>query len=236
MRKTVEFSDEEKIRYFDEIAEHFYKGNFSKMSKSEIDLLMFHFYIEKIMAQSTENGQINYNKCSDYRISKDLGITQQRIRNLKVKNQLTYPNETDWKSDFAALIEKARYDSNTKKITVNIPDPNLYIEIQNFIEEMGGYVDIQLNSKFLCLRIEYFIELAVAADDDDESRKKIVKELKKSFKAANADEAKFDEKHIGKSLLDMGANASEIIVNLPTVALMGNAILSELCKLISNLT
>ncbi len=234
MRKTIEFSNEEKIRCFDEIAEHFYKGNFGTMSKSEMDLMMFHFYIEKVMARSTENGKIDYNKCSDYRISKELGITQQRIRNLKVKNQLTYPNETDWKSDFAALIEKARYDSNTKKITVNIPDPNLYIEIQNFIEEMGGYVDIQLNSKILCLRIEYFIELAVAADDDDESRKKIVKELEKSFKAANADETKFDEKHIGKSLLDMGVNVSSLFANLSGVGLT-NTILSALCSLVSNL-
>ena len=59
---------------------------------------------------------------------------------------------------------------------INIPDPNLFIEIQNFIEDQGAYVEKQLNSKILQLRIEYYIDLIVALEPDT-SRKKIIKEL-----------------------------------------------------------
>lgn len=46
----IQFSDEEKINFFDEIASHFYKANFGQMSKSDMELMMFRFYIEKIIS------------------------------------------------------------------------------------------------------------------------------------------------------------------------------------------
>ncbi len=85
------------------------------MSKADIELMMFHFYIEKMVTDfKDENGILDYKKCSDYKISKDLGITQQRVRNLKVKNQLVYPIEYDWKAALSQLIKNVRYDKDTK--------------------------------------------------------------------------------------------------------------------------
>ena len=90
--KYVSFTNEEKIIAFDEIASQFYEANFGQASKADIELMMFRLYIEKLIKQHRNpDGTVDYRKCSDYKISKDLGITQQRVRNLKVKNQLIHP-------------------------------------------------------------------------------------------------------------------------------------------------
>ncbi|MCC8126351.1 MAG: hypothetical protein LIO92_02995 [Clostridiales bacterium] len=104
------FTEEDKIKFFDEIAEHFYERNFGTFAKADMELLMFRFYPEKLTdANMREDGTIDYSKCSDYNISKELGITQQRVRNLKVKKQLVYPTDVEWEKSLANLTKNARY-------------------------------------------------------------------------------------------------------------------------------
>lgn len=215
--RYVEFSNDDKIKFFDEISEYFYKANFGTRSKSEIELMMFHFYFEKLVAKNTfKDGTINYSECSDYKISRDLGITQQRVKNLKVKNQLVYHVEFDWKRSFAKLIENARYDKTKRKIMLNIPDPNLFIEIQNYIEDNGAYIEKQLNGKLLQLRAEYFIDLIVALEPE-ENRKTIKNSLKKLLKSNGKEESAFEDKEIGKSILNAAVNITDIVANLSNV-------------------
>lgn len=227
----VEFSDEEKIKNFDEIVSNFYNSNFGHMSKTDIELLMFHLYIEKMILQYKEaDNTIDYKKCSDYKISKDLGITQQKVRNLKVKSQLIYPIEFDWKKSLMPLIKNARFDKNKTKIILNIPDPNLYYEIKNYIEEQGAYVEIQLNSKILQIRIEYFIELMLLCEKE-KTRKQIIKQLKTDFKESNKDENTFDEKEIAKSLIESGLNLSSLLANITTILSNDSPFLALIKKL-----
>ena len=47
--KYIEFTDDEKISMFDRIANEFYKSNFGSLSKSEMELIMFDFYIKKMI-------------------------------------------------------------------------------------------------------------------------------------------------------------------------------------------
>ena len=229
-----EFSDDEKIKMFDTIASKYFEANFGQTSKADIELLMFHFYIEKMISNNTdETGIIDFNACSDYKISKDLGITQQRVRNLKIKNQLVYPVEFDWEKALATLVKNARYDKASSKIVLHIPDPNLYLEIQNFIEEKGAFVEKQLNTKVLQLRAEYFIDLVVSLEPEN-SRKEIIKRLKKSFKDEGKDEKAFNEKCIGKSLLDMAINISTVVANVSSCIspsnFVGDSLFDLLCR------
>lgn len=227
--KYVQFSDEEKITLFDEIADHFYKANFGQMSKSDIELMMFHFYMEKMIATyQNEDGTIDYRKCSDYKISKELGITQQRVRNLKIKKELVYPTQYDWKSALASLTENAKYDKITNKVVLNIPDPNLYIEIQNFIEEQGAYVEKQLNSKVLQIRAEYYIDLVVSLEQGA-ARKEIIKRLKEGCKK----DVLFDERNIGKSLMEAAVDITTIAANLCSIISPENYIGVALMKLLT---
>lgn len=211
------FTNEEKIKAFDRIAKCFYNKNFGQKSKSDLDLLMFDIYLKNLINQNKDKrGIIEFNKCSDYLISRELGITQQRVRNLKIKDNLVYPDkdldwEKEWKVALTSLIENARIDN--KKITLNIPDPNLYLQIQNFIEKNGAYIEKQLNSKILQMRIEYFIELMIALEPE-KKKQEIIKKLKKQFKDRNKDEKIFDEKQIGKSLIETTEDIADILANI----------------------
>lgn len=157
-----------------------------------------------------------------------MGITQQRVRNLKVKKELVYPTQYDWKAALAKLTEYARYDKTTRKVILNIPDPNLYIEIQNFIENQGAYIEKQLNSKILQIRAEYYIELVTSLENEKE-RKEIIKKLKES-----CDDEIFDERNIGKSLMNTAVNLTTIAANLSDIVspsnLIGKALIELLMK------
>ena len=214
---NIAFTKEEKIKYFDKIASHFYNANFGQLAKSDMELMMFEFYINKVISVNKyTDGTIDYSKCSDYRMSKDLGITQQKVRNLKVKNQLRNPMQFDWKLALAGLMKNARYDEAAHKITLNIPDPNLYFEIQNFFEEHGAYVEIQLNRKILQMRVEYFLELCIMLEPE-EKRKNIIKKMKNEFKQSQSDNCVFDEKHIGRTLLNYSMNIITIIAGIESI-------------------
>ena len=233
--KYVIFTDKEKIAIFDEIADHFYNANFGQMSKADIELMMFHFYIEKLIsANQNADGTIDYNVCSDYKISKELGITQQRVKNLKIKSHLIYPIKFDWELALAKLTENAHYDKSSKKVILNIPDPNLYIEIQNFIEETGAYIEKQLNSKILQIRAEYYIELILHMEPE-ESRKRAIKKIKEQFKESGKEENHFDERKIGESLIKMGADVTTIFANIASILSAENLVGMALKHLLEQL-
>lgn len=230
--KYVEFTNEDKIKFFDELSARFYNANFGTLSKSEFELMMFRFYFEKMISKNTfEDKTIDYSNCSDYKISKDLGITQQRVKNLKIKSHLAHPMDFSWEKALAKLTENARYDNSTNRITLNIPDPNLLLEIQNFIEENGAYVEKQLNGKVLQLRAEYYIDLIVALEPE-EKRKEITKSLKKLFKDKGKEDNVFDNKKIGSSILNAAVNITDIVANLKSVISPDNTIGKGLVDLI----
>lgn len=158
----------------DKISKHYFEQNFGSFSKSDMDLLMFHFYLDELIEQNSDkNGVVNYSAISDFKIAKELGITPQRVRNLKIKTQLVYPNSKfEWKKSLENLLmDEKRIFIEGNYIKINIPDPNLYLEIQDNIEDFGGFIDIQLNSKLLSIRKECFIELIKIICDESEAKK-----------------------------------------------------------------
>ncbi len=73
---------------------------------------------------------------------------------------------------FAVYVQNARFDVTKKKIYINIHDPNVYIEVQQYIESFGGFIEKQLNQKLLVISPEYLITLLVDLDDDNKVDKK----------------------------------------------------------------
>lgn len=237
----IQFSKEEKEVIIAELSERFYDHNFGQLSKADIEQMMFHYFYANLKKNNKKrNGTVDYTNCSDFRISNDLGITQQRVRNLIIKDRLRYPADYDfeWKSAFAELVENARFDKDTKKVIISIPDPNLFLDIEHFIETSGAYVETQLNRKILQIRAEFFLNLVLAVEQED-TRKKIVKRLKSKFAEANKDNAVFDERNIGKSLLSGGLEVLDAINSITDLLSPGNVIgtafVSLLRKWISNL-
>lgn len=89
---------------------------------------MFSEYIEHCI-----NNNVHYD---DYNLSKELGITQARIRALKERKELKYPHiGFNWKESFAQEIKNAKYDENDHYIKVIIQDVNVIKEVRHYIEE-----------------------------------------------------------------------------------------------------
>ncbi len=173
------FSNEDKIRSFDKIAGLFYNGNFGATSKSEIELLMFSEYMDMMIKKyEKEDKTLDYNECSDFKISRDLGITNERVRTLKLKKQARYPHKFDWEKSLVSIRDNIRYDEGKKKVIIPVNDPNLYNAIREFIEEKGGYIEVQRNSTCIQIKPEYLFMLLFEASNEDD-KEKIEKELRR---------------------------------------------------------
>lgn len=148
----IDFTLEEKIELFDKIADRYYNRNFGTMLKADMDTLIFSAYIEHCLK--------NELPFDDYTLSIQLGITENRVRNLKERKQLQYPYEQyEWKSAFVKLIPNAKYNENKKMVQLSIGDVNLLKDVRHFIYENGWYDEFQLNPKLLQCRLDFFIDL-----------------------------------------------------------------------------
>ncbi len=220
----------EKAELFDLIATKYYNTNFGSFSKSESDLLMFSIYLDKLIDKEK-----NFD---DYNISKDLGIVQANVRQLKKKKQLIYPRDYKWYEAFLNYSQNATLD-NTGRIVISIPDPNVYIELQHAIEELGGYVEIQLNSKLLKIPPGYFIELLLKIHQldnglDNSSAKKLKSDLIKKLNSKYHNDEKLKEKFTEKSFSSkLTQQGIKLCLGILEEVVPGGAIVSkgiDLCK------
>lgn len=103
----VNMSDEEKAAAFDKLALCFDYPNFGACSKSDIELCYFSIILDYLVEHKKPY--------DDYSMSKMFGITQQRVRNLKVKKQLRYGRDYPWEEALISRVKNARFskDSNT---------------------------------------------------------------------------------------------------------------------------
>jgi hypothetical protein len=149
------FSNEQKIKAFDFLVVNYFKQGFGSMSKSDVDQLFFN-----VVTQHSAN----IDK-SDYSLSKLLKITQPRVRNLKLKNGLKFSPTTMEKAleEFKKYAEFARLEDD-KRISIPIYDPNVFVELENLIEQSHGYVELQLNPKILTIRIDQFLNLLISIE------------------------------------------------------------------------
>jgi hypothetical protein len=226
----IEFTNAEKIDCFDKLAAHFYEKNFGELSKSDFELLMFHFYYKKLTDTYKTGDVIDYSKCTDYQISKALGVTQQRVRNLKVKSQLKYPLSFEWKTALAPLTKTAQYDKETKTIKLAIQDASLFLEVENFFNERNVPIEMP-NSKLIQVPAAYYIDL-IAELEPEQKRKAIIKEIKKVLKENGTSDNQFDEKHIGKSIIESSGNIAAVFSKVATVVSSANVLISALMPLI----
>jgi hypothetical protein len=147
------YSSKQKIKAFDFLVSKYFEAGFGSMSKSDVDQLFFNV--------ATQYSNITDH--SDYILSKLLKITQPRVRNLKLKNGLKYNQlSTDAAlKQFEKYAKFARLEDDNKRISIPIYDPNVFVELENLIEQSHGYVELQLNPKILTIRIDQFLNLLI---------------------------------------------------------------------------
>ena len=158
---------------------------FGSFSKSDYEVLMFTIFLDSI----TE-------PLRDYDISIALGITESKVRNLRVKSQLMYPRKLEWTEELTKSIEHGYYDKTTGQITVTFEDPSIQNLMKNKIEESFGTVGQTLNVKQLVLPVESFLLLAAFAEqDENDVLTKLNEELaRESTNVATIEKKKFKER------------------------------------------
>ena len=197
-------SAKEKAEMFDQIAKEYYDGNFGNFSKSQIDLLMFSLYLDKLL-----DAEQNF---EDYTVSKQLGILETSVRQLKKKKQLVYPRDYKWYEAFLRYSEHAVVDQ-AGRIVISIPDPNVYLELSHAIEEIGGYVEVQLNAKLLKIPPGYYMELLLRIYQQEQAldpaqaqkmRDAFIKKLNKQYLGEDALEQTLTQKTLLTQLKEGG--------------------------------
>lgn len=216
------FSDESlKAKSFERIAELFYDKNFSSATKSEIELLLFSIYLDaKLDRNKKADNTVNYGDISDYALGKELGIPQEKVRSLKVRKQARYPVEFDWKASLFSIKDSIRYDDIKKRIIIPTRDPNLYIEICNYIENHGGYIEVQRSGNVIQIRPEHFFMLAYE-DLNDEEQKKCREELIRELYKHNSDNT-IPEPHTARQVLEIAGKIANCGVGVLEVIFSEN--------------
>ena len=179
----MEFTSEEKIALFDKIASLYFNKNFGSTSKADFEILLFSEYIEHCIKANLP--------FDDYTVSKDLGVTQSRVRSLKERKELKYPyKEFSWRTAFASAVENAKFDEHDHYVKFIIQDINVMNEARHFIEEKGWYDECSLNKKLLRIPLDCFTDICL---DDDSIKDLFSEEAKKKIKKlSNSDNTIMD--------------------------------------------
>lgn len=161
--------------FFSEIKKRCLDRNFGTLSKSEFDLMLFHYYLVN------KQEEVGSRYVSDYDIGRDLGLTIQRVRSLREREALKWGLKDDWKKSFKKCLERARYQSKDKVITIPIPDVNVIKEVRNLLESRWLFDDYHSNPKVFQCRCEVLVAICLNLVDEsnDEFCKSILDVLSK---------------------------------------------------------
>ncbi len=191
------FPDEKsKADAFDKLAKNYYRANFGTMQKSEIDLLMFSEYLDRLYDFSEYIG-LDY---SDYTLSNLLGLTPSRVNSLKCRKEIKYHSNFKWKEVFRHEISKAEYKDN--KVYIFIRDPRLYLVLCAEIEKLGSYSEATLTKQLLVVSPPVFIDLMMLTYDKDSPEKEKLREKLKEILEENSfnGDAYFRDGSLGATL------------------------------------
>ena len=177
------------------------------MSKSDFELLMFTIYLERMICSNPSD----MNAYSDYKLSKQLAVTQSRISSMKVRSGLKYPsNIIDWKEVFQRCARNAKREGSF--ILIYIPDRNVYLEVKNAIEMNGGFSETTLTQNLLKVEIENYVDLMLQIRNTDD-REEIIEEIKSELKKQDADLELFNKKTISEVMKEMGEKLSDGLID-----------------------
>ncbi len=202
--------------FLTEIQEKCLERNFGTLSKSEFDLLVFHYYL------LDKQAQVGSRYVTDYEIGSDLGLTIQRVRSLREREALKWPSKEEgkWKENFLECLKFARYDEKSDAVKIPVPDVNLLKEVRNFIETAGLIDDYQLNPKVFQCNLDALIAMCLdfKSGSDDNLCGRILDELR-DCKDRNVARAVDAQEQPIRSLIKKAAiiGAQETIASIPYI-------------------
>ena len=195
-----------------------FSRKFGSFTKSDYEVLMFTAYLDSLMKPAR-----------DQDISISLGITESKVRNLRVKSQLLYPRELNWVEELTKSVSHGYYDRMTGQITVTFEDPSVRSLLKNRIEEDFGMVGQSLNAKQLILPIESFLLLAANAETDE---KKIIEELNKALKSETKKQSEIEKKNLKARFLEGVPDTVSFISSVISTYQRGRPVVDALLRII----
>ena len=211
-------------QFLADIKEQCLDRNFGTLSKSEFDLLVFHYYL--LEKQANASGKY----VSDYEIGRDLGLTIQRVRSLREREALKWRSQEDWKEKFLKCLKYAHYDEKSDAVKILVLDVNVIKEVRNFIETAGLIDDYQLNPKVFQCNLDALVAICLdlKSGSDDNLCRKILDELRDSKDGNVARAVKAREQPI-RSLIKQAAitGAQETIASIPYIGRASKEIVAK---------
>jgi hypothetical protein len=192
---------------------------FGSFSKSDYEILMFTVFLDSLPVP-----------LRDYDISIALGITESKVRSLRVKSQLMYPRNLEWTEELTKSIEHGYYDRTTGQITVTFEDPSIQNLMKNKIEENFGTVGQTLNTKQLVLPIESFLLLAALAEQDESV---ILAKLNAKLAEESAGIAVIEKKQLKERFMNAISDPVAFVSSLMSIYSAGRPIIEAVLRLIS---
>lgn len=221
--------------FFSEIKKNCFTRNFGTLSKSEFDLLLFHYYLEN------KQEEVGSRYVSDYEIGRELGLTIQRVRALREKEVLKWAIEVDWKKSFIQSLKLAhcdlKDDVSNSDIKIPVPDVNVMKEVRHYLEEAGLFDDYQLNPKVFQCKLDVLIAICLSFEQtDNDFCKTILNELRNS-NDGNVSRAVAEREHPNLAALSKAAKKSlqDSMSMIPVVGkACGEAVVSMLDNYLGN--
>ncbi len=195
-----------------------FSRRFGSFSKSDYEILMFTVYLDSLNRPAR-----------DYDISVELGITESKVRNLRVRSQLLYPKEMDWKNELAESLTHGSYDPANRQVTIMFENPSVQNFMKNEIEKTFNNVGKTFNSKQLVLPIESFLILAAHAEENPD---KVIKQLNARVQKETKNSNKIEGKAFQERFLKSIPNAVSFISTCLSIYTTGRPIIENLLQLI----
>ena len=176
-------------------------------------------------------------KCDDYTISKELGITQRVVNNLKIKKELKYPkNDADsWKEELPSIISNASYENG--RIKLYIENPVVRMELEHILVNQGNFADYSFNPHILSLTPLCFLSiLPLISDSDGEKIKEyIIKKISGNAREEKELSEKIESDSFSKTVKEKGIELTfDIISNIISDAIPAGDLLKEPIKHLEN--
>lgn len=172
---------------------------------------------------------LDENEINDYEISIDLGITESKVRNLRIKSQLQYPREIKWEEKLASAIEKGTYDPVQKQVTITIEDPSVRNRIRYEVESRFGTVNLSLNSKQLVLPVESSLILAAYAEKDSDA---VLDKLNNELQ--NSEVGRIEKGQFRTRFFNSIDQTTSVLSKIITIYTAGTPVLTALMHLLEN--
>jgi DNA-binding CsgD family transcriptional regulator len=149
-------NEEQNKNFGEKFVERYLSLGFGAMTKTEIDILVFHLLSESEHIKSKAN----------YDISNKLQITESKVKSLRLNAALKY-NQANHKAVLANIVtriteEMAKPEFQSGVVTITIENPVEQRELEHAIKSVGRNIEYGLNKELLKISPIALFELVVS--------------------------------------------------------------------------